>query len=235
MIYMDVKQFIGAYDISGDMNAINITSEHVGVDTSTFGHFATRNSRGQEQVGISGTGIHLQKANAAATLVSHLSLLEEPYTCLPFGESVGNTALLIPTLTTFDYSLGLTVNDKAPFSVSGKSDGTPLVQKGFLLAIGEKTSNGNSAVIQVGAVPSGKSLYVNFHCLDLEGTDVLLTLDRDSVATFDATPEEVANVTFTEAGAESGVSAAASALGYYRLSWEIDGNAASIVVAVGIK
>jgi hypothetical protein len=242
-IFYDVKQYVGKYDISGDMNRVDVQGGHALVDTSCFGHRATRNSLGLENVTITAEGIHRNAANAAShVLRQNLKLTGQPYTVVPNGATAGNPALFCPAMVETTYSVSATVGEKAPFNVTAMSEGQPLIELGKVFIVsGSRTANGNSVSFQMPAVTSGKKLYAVAHVLSADGTDPTLDIlvQSDAANSFGSPANVVTFTQFTDAGAEAKANSSVNSDTWYRVEYTIDSadddGDFSLVIVIGVQ
>ena len=137
------------------------------------------------------------------------------------------------------YEPGAKVGDMFAFSVSGDSDGDPLVS-GTLVANRTATSSGNSAGYQLGAVSAAQKVYAALHVLQgVSGTlPTLNAVLQSSVDNTFASP--TSRITFAQAtapGAQWMSQAGAITDTWWRLNYTLGGTTPSfpVVAVVGIR
>lgn len=126
-----------------------------------------------------------------------------PWTATPDTANVGDLAYLTQALTA-QYKLLGAVGDIAPWDASAAGS-WPLVRGQILHPPGTaRTATGTGTARQIGAVASGKSLYVALHVLSVAGTGgptLTITIESDDNSGFTSA---VTAGTFTAATAISG-------------------------------
>jgi hypothetical protein len=158
-------------------------------------------------------------------------------TVCPATASVSSLAWLSGYLET-NYVLGGSVGDVAPWTFNATGN-WPLVRGVVAHDPGTaRTTTGTGTSIQIGAVPTGKSLYAALHVLSVAGTTPSLTvaIQSDNATGF---PSPVTSLTFNAATSKGGqILRAAGPItdDWVRVSWTISGTTPSFLflVSVGI-
>lgn len=156
-----------------------------------------------------------------------------PASVCPATASVSSLAWLSGYLET-QYMLGGAVGDVAPWTLNA-SGSWPLVRGTVAHDPGTaRTATGSGTAIQIGAVPTGKSLYAALHVLSVAGTtpSLTVTVQSDNAVGF---PSPVTSLTFNAATAKGGqILRTAGPLtdDWARVSWTISGTAPSFLFLV---
>lgn len=238
LVFQDCKLYMGGYDLSGDHNAMGLSSKAEIKDKTAFGATARQRMAGLVDFDISGQGYFEGGAGLVdEVLHGKLALADEITTMCPTTGAVGEVAYLLKVLAAEYKPFGSgAVGEMLEFDLAAQgSSGVPPV-RGQVLATGAKTVTGNGAAVQLGAVASGKKLYAALHVLAVSGTDtptVTVTIESSADQAF-TTPNQRASFTAATAiGAEWIVPVDGPITDeYWRAVWTISGTTPSITLAV---
>lgn len=243
--------FLDGVDMKSVSNMVKFTAAKEVKDRTVFGNTAkVRVAGGLTDVQLAAAGFH---DNAAAA--------QDVKFRANWGTADILTTLMIPATS----GAVLVPGDKAwffkgtqPQYVTGEAQGNDLLWNlslqggyggygpvfGYVLDPGlvAKTADGNGTAFEAGAVAAGQYLYAIFHVTALTASDsVILKIESDSVATFDATPEyQITSSSFTAVGAQLAVRVAGPiADTFWRATWDVTdaggGVSTTVAVAMGIQ
>jgi len=246
-VLLDARLFVGAADLSGHGNKIEVTSEIEEKDVTNFRSGGAREVLGGlESVEINAEG---QWEAGDPGKIDDQAWADRrvlgPWTMGAEGGSdlaAGGLAYLTKALRTSITLLGA-VGDVAPWAAN--ATGTwPLVRGLFAHPSGvARTSSGSGTALNVGEVGAGQRLYASLHVLSVAGTSTpALTAvvesdteeafgdDPTTRLTFDAVTEPGGQILRTDGSAIAGHD-------WWRISWTITGDDPSFlfVAAIGIE
>lgn len=197
---VDATIFVDGYDLSGDVNNVDLPLERDALDSTTFGSGGWRERvpglfSGQLQVnGWYDTG--------AGTIGEHtadnIGANRTGTTVTPTGAD-GSDAFMFQGVDT-NLSLLGDVGSVSPFSLTqmvrssvGAKDGKLLLPKQTI------TGNTDGTAVQMGTVAAGENVYTVIHCFTA-GTTADVIVESDSQADFLGTPTERSSTTITATG-----------------------------------
>jgi hypothetical protein len=243
MTILNGRVFLRGCDLSGQSNKLGIeveaTSEDVtncrsgGAQEVIAGIVGAKVSGGgQVEYGLGGTVDY----DAWSQLGGRDSL-----TLCPDLDAVGDLAYLTDMFRGKYDMLG-ELGKVNTWTMNGSSSG-PIARGKILHPSGTaRSSTGDGTAVQVAALTEGQRLQACLHVLSLSAANTLdVTVESDSVATFDASAET--RITFTQATAtgdgQISRTAKAEAGGHadtwYRVTWEVTGGGSSLfVISLGI-
>ena len=237
----DCKMYVGAYDLSGDMNAHNLDYKADVKDITVFNNTSHKRLGGIKTVmskheGVWQAGVGL----VDDALFNNLGLANVPITVCPTTGAVGEPCYSFDALQT-DYAPALKMDDALRFSVSAEgSDGQNLVRC-TVMHNGAEIATGNGSIIQLGAVTSLQNLFGWLHVLAESGTSSpTLNVIVQSAATggFGSPTTRITFNAATGIGYQSANPVAGPITDqYWRVSWTISGSTPSFtfVVSLGIQ
>jgi hypothetical protein len=240
-IYKNVGIYVGSYNVAGDANQVGVDDGGKDTDTTTFAHDARRFRPTLPDPSFSVQGFVTFGADKVeAKLRANKGVNGVPFTVLPQGANTADgVAIFIPSGVQGNFNIGAEVGQALPFNVAGKAQGEPLVNGRVFVLAGVKSANGTSNALSLGPVAAGQKVYGVIHVLSANGTTPTLdvTVERDSVSSFDDDPQTV--LTFAQkdaAGYEAVANTAADTDAYYRVSYDLGGTDPefSFVVVVGV-
>jgi hypothetical protein len=246
LVLLDTRLFVGAADLSGHSNKVEIddtiedkevTNFRSGGAKEVLGGLETVsiNAEGQWEAGDPGK-IDDQAWADRRVLEAWTAGAESAS-----DTGVGSVAYLTKALRS-SIKLFAAVGDVAPWSA--KATGTwPLVRGEFAHPSGvARTTTGSGTALQLGAVAAGERLYASLHVLSVSGTlspTFTATVQSDSAEAFNVTP--ATQLTFAAATAAGGqilrTDGSAIADDWWRVGWTISGTDPSFlfVAAFGIE
>jgi hypothetical protein len=247
-VLLNVRYFMGAADLTGQSNKVELDDTFEEKETTTYGDDgAKRVLAGLESVAIASEGLvdRAEAAAADALFWSHRRIVEAHTVCPETSAvAVGTVAYLTQAVRLAAKLLGA-VGDVEPWTASAAGS-WPLARGVVLSAPGNAvTADADGTAIELGAVPAGKRLYGAAHVLSVAGTmapELTVIVESDSAEAFDASPEtRLTFATATAAGSEAvrSTSLAGHADTWYRASFDVEDNGGVgesflVVVAVGI-
>lgn len=237
-VLKNCKLYLGAFDLSGDMNKLAIASEREAKEKTVFGCATKISSPGLFNVGMAHEGFYeagIDKVDKV--LWDKFALSDEIMTICPTDGSSGEPAFSCKTLES-NYSPAGSVGEMFAFKVDAK--GTGDLVRATIMENGAKTVTGNGVARNLGAVSATQKLYGVMHILAVSGTTPTLDMkiQSDDAEGF-ASP--IDRITFTQATAK-GAQWATPVAGpitdtWWRCSYTIGGTSPSftVVVIIGIQ
>lgn len=242
----NVRVFAGGCDLTGASNKIDASADIDDKDVTTFGSTGPNGDIWKEVLG--GLGSSTLKAEGLweagdpskvddALWAANGSVI--PWSVLPRGggaaaPTYGDLAWLTKALNT-KYNVGGGVGDAAPWSADASGSGR-LPRGAVLHPPGTaRTATGTGTGVQLGAVPTGKSLYAALHVLSVAGTatpTITVAVESDTTNAF-AAPTTVGTFTAATAiGGQSLLVAGPATNTWYRAKWTIAGTTPSFLLLV---
>jgi len=245
LVLLDVRTFVGAADLSGHQNKLELTSNIEEKDVTNYRSGGARellggletveiNAEGQWEAGDPGKIDDQEWADRRVL---------GPWTMAAEGSSdlsAGGVAYLTKALRTSITLFG-PVGDVAAWSAN--ATGTwPLVRGAFAHPSGvARTTTGSGTAIQLGPVSAGQRLYASLHVLSVSGTTPSLTVEVESDTTEDFDDDPTTRLSFDAATGPVGqilrTDGSAIAHDWWRVNWTISGTNPSFlfVAAFGIQ
>ena len=241
-VLANAKIWVGGFDLSGDLSAIALKYGAELKETTNFasGGFKTRLpglqsfSFQHEGHWSGGTG------NVDDAIFNSLFALQNTVMSLdPTAAGVEGDHAYTGQVDVASYAPGAKIGDVFAFSVSGESDGAPLVA-GTLVANRNVNASGSGSVFNLGAVAAGQSVYASLHVLaPVTGTTPTLNVILQSAALvgFGSPANRITFAQATANGAQWGSAAGAITDAFWRVSYTIGGTSPSFpfVVVAGIR
>lgn len=246
LILLDTRVLVGAADLSGQSNKLELTDE---IEEKDVTHFRSGGAKevlgGLETVSIGAEGQWEAGDPGKVDDQAWASRrVLDAWTMGATGASdtaAGSLAYIAKALRTSFAILGA-VGNVAPWSAN--ATGTwPLVRGAFAHPSGvARTASGTGTALNLGALGAGERLYASLHVLSVAGTTptIDVTVTSDSAELFNASPET--RITFPQASEASGTilrtAAGAHLDDWYRAEWTISasgGESFLFVVAIGIE
>lgn len=196
IVLSDCKLWVGGYDMSTKLSSIALDDNPDMLDNTTFGATAKSRKKGLDVVAASLAGYWEQEPDVFFSVLGTTGL---PMTIAP-ASTVGGLCYMIPSTQNVEYSWGGSVGELNKFNVKVENVGSKMI-RGAIIKPGlvNWAISGASAAGAYGVVGATQYLYGVMHVMST-ATDVGDTLDvfieSDSVATFDATPED--QISFTQ-------------------------------------
>lgn len=242
LVFTDAKVFIAQYDVSGDLNQIQLNIGAEMVENTTFGAAARTKKPGLFTVDYSMQGYaNFGTGNSEEGLYGKVGTTDIPHTLVPDVIAVGGPCYFFKGAQA-EYSPSGGVGEMLKFSVNGGVSGGACI-KGKILETGATARNasGNTAEVLLGACTIPQKLYAVVHVLAKSGTTPTLDIIVQSDTTGFGTPAN--QITFAQFNNTTGLNAtyatplsANIADTYYRINYTIGGGSPSFrfVAAVGI-
>lgn len=239
-ILKDARLWIGAYNFSGDANALAFEHQAEMQDDTSLEDSARSRLAGLKSVALQCEGMWNSGAAGGGfieELLEQVGLQDVPATVCPIaGAAEGDRAFTFLAAHA-DYQRGGTVGELFRFSAGAQGRGVPLV-RGELLHNATRTVTGNGGARQLGALTAAQKLYASLHVLTVSGTNPSLTVVVQS-ASDQAFTTPNARITFgAKTAAAHDWSSVAGAVSdtWWRVNYTISGTTPSFlfVVAAGI-
>ena len=241
LVFTDAKIFIAQYDVSGDLNQVQLNIGAEMVENTGFGATARTKKPGLFTVDYSmqgfanfGTGLTDEGLFAKAGTV------DIPHTLVPDTIAVGGNCFFFKGAQA-GYSPGGQIGEMIKFTASGGVSGGACI-KGKVLETGAtmRVASGNSAEVLVSACTIPQKVFASIHVLAMQGTAPTLAVIVQSDTTGFASPaNQITFATFSNAIGSNFANTAASNITdtYYRVNYVIGGSNSpgfKFVAAVGI-
>lgn len=241
---IDSKILIGPYDLSGYANQLSVDFTAEMLDVSVFDGSTTRRFRpGLTNVELTASGFNDYDRTTPTSsgiddrIYGLIGGVGIPATLAPISLAEGGRAFTFRNLVASYMPVSGSVGEMAAFELSGRANGTRLVQ-GTVVGTGAKSTTGNTTTPpQLGLLATGKKLYAALHCVAASGTtptcDVII--ESDDAVGF---PSPVTRITFTQlttTGSEwKELSGPVATDTYWRAKWTIGGGTPSFTIHVVI-
>lgn len=239
-IWRDCKLFMGAYDLSGDMNAHALEYKADILEATVFGDTAKRRTGGLMGVTSKHEGLWTGGAGAVDdALFASIAAANQPLTVCPLTGAEGELAYFFNAKMA-QYSPGGKIGELLRFSVNSEGgDGSDLI-RGSVALNGTKTATGNGTIYNLGAVGATQKLYAALHVTSASGGTPSLTCAVQSAATggFGSPTTRITFGAKTAIGSEMAAPVAGAITdAYWRATWTISGSTPSFraVLLIGIK
>jgi hypothetical protein len=246
LILLDARLFVGAADLSGQSNKIELSSEIEEKDVTNWKSGGAKELLGGiESVSIAAGG--QWEAGDPGKIDDQQWASRRVLDAWTMGATsavdtgVGALAYLTKALRTSINLLGA-VGDVAPWEASAVGS-WPLVRSEFAHPSGvARTTTGTGTALNLGAMSAGQRLYGSLHVLSVAGSapTIDVVIASDTVQAFSGSPET--RITFPQLAEPDGTvlrtSAGAHADSWYRAQWTISsagGESFLFVVALGIE
>lgn len=238
-ILKGVRLFAGGVDLTGQSNKVELSAEYEEKDTTTFGSTDASGEIWKEVV----AGLGSASAQASGfweagdaskvdnDMWSTLGAIG-PWTICPLAATDGSLAYVLSALRT-SYSLLGAPGEVAPYAAQAKST-WPLARGKVIHPVGTaRSTTGTGTITQLGAVATGRSMYVSLHVVSASGTTPSLTVAIQSAATV-GFGSPTTRATFTAATTPGGqVTRITGPVTdeYWRVSYTISGTTPSFLFA----
>lgn len=193
------KLWLGAYNLSTDMQAMTIGSGIEPQDNTVFGDSFRSNFGGLAVPRFESEGLWQAGTDQVDPVLNTAVGVAD--TVLTMGAqtgAAGERAYFFRALVA-DYVPGGPVGELFKFTVSATGSGGGVLIPGTLLHNASVTATGNGTAYQVGAVSSSQFLYAAIHVVTVSGTNPTLDVivKSDDVENFGGTP--ATQITFAQA------------------------------------
>lgn len=238
-VLTNARIVVGPYELSGQMNSINLNYEAEMKDDTVFGTAGTRSNKpGLKNLAIQGSGFW--DSSIDQPRYDRIGANREVATVSSLGQAEGDRCFFTRGVDGAYNPLSGEVGELVGFELDMHAADTQLV-RGAVGATGIKTASGNSVGVQLGAIGALQRFYAALHALDpITGTlptlDVTIESDDNSGFTTPTT-----QVTFAQVTTVPGAQWATPVVGpitddWWRVVWTISGTLPSypILVSFGI-
>jgi len=232
------KIYVGQYDVSGDLNKVDLGNGGSDLNATVFNNTAGNTLAGLYKPKLSATGLVTLGAGLVhENLRSNLGVADVPITVSPQSGAAGDVAVFLKAIQA-TYTVGAKVGELLPFTLMASGRGVPAIAGNLFIAAGAKTATGTSSVIQQGAVSATQKVYAAVHVLAASGSTPTLDITLKSAAAvgFSSPTTRITFAQKTAVGSDFQSLAGAVTDQYWRVDYAIGGGTPSFsfVVAVGI-
>jgi len=235
-VLYDADILLGAYDLSGDHNKVNLSLTQDTKEVTVFGDVARKSIAGIMDIKADSEGF-LQFSDTPQAIEKTLfgrggvNLTGDVMT-VGHSKADGDTAYIFKGVQEgFNDSAAL--GEPGKFTVS--SMGAYKFVRGTRLVRGSKTTTGNGTAYLMGLLSAGQTLYALLHVYAWNATNLVVKVQSDDAVGF---PSSADRITFTTAtGLTSEWKELAGPVAtdtYWRAAWTLTGTSASISVVIGI-
>ena len=229
LVFTDCKIYIAQYDMSGDINQVQLNVGAEMVENTTFGATARTKKAGLYTVDYNLNGFANYGSNLCdETLFAQTGNINVPHTLVPEGNAIGNVAYIFRGAQA-SYSPGGQVGEMIKFSVNGGVSGGAAIRAKILEpGTSMRTSNASGNEVLVGAASASQRVFVAVHVLEKQGNNATLDLIVQSDTTgFPSPANQITVAQFNNTLGSSWNNTAAGAITdtFYRVGWTIGGTA----------
>lgn len=160
---MNARVYLSEFDVSGDLNNIQIARTQADLDDTTFVNSGFRERiTGLSDGVFSFAGLsELTDQGQDEIFHTRFALVDCPVLVTLRGATDGDRCKFA-TIMQGSYSPGGTVGGRAEFSAEGKLS-NHVMTDGFVMAVGAKTGTFNGTWRELGAVTSSQKVYASIH------------------------------------------------------------------------
>lgn len=241
---VNARIFAGGADLTSASNKVDLSGEVEDKEVTNFGSIGTDGRVWKEII----AGLGSAKISAAGQWeAGDLSKVDDQAWqnrgavnawTVAIGGNVGDLAYLTKALES-KYTIGGSPGDVAPWQADATGSWA-LVRGQIMHPPGTaRSANGTGTARQLGAIATGKALYVCLHVLSVAGTaspSLTVTVESDDASGF-ASPTTVATFTAATAISDQALSVAGPTTdAWFRITWAVTGTTPSFlfVVSAGI-
>lgn len=237
------KLWLGSYDLSGHLQGAAVEIREESVDDTRFGYVSRSAANGIEDFVLQHEGVWSAGTGAPDNAIDdYKGLADVLATWAPVDGDVGSVARIM-RVTAPTYELGEKVGELQRFSVGVKASGGAGAVRGYMAVNANLASTDDGTALNLGVLPTGKSLYAGLHVTAADGSSPTLDLiiESDTEEAFGDDP--TTRITFTQmtaAGYQWGTPVAGPIADHdwWRASWTIGGSSSpnfDAVVAIGFR
>lgn len=236
-VLTNARIVVGGYELSGQMNSVNLNYQAEMKDDTVFGTAGTRSNKpGLKQVSLQGN--IFWDATIDEPRYDRIGAVREVFTVSNLGQTVGDVGYICRGVDGSYNPLTGEVGELVMAQLDMHSANTQLARS-VVGATGTKIATGTGTGIQLGAVGANSRLYAALHAIDpVTGTLPTLdvTIESDDAIGF---PSPTVRATFTQMtarGAQWTEVAGPITDDWWRVVWTIGGTLPSfpILVSFGI-
>ncbi len=228
------------YDFTADWNTVDLTLSRDALDDTALPDTARSVLGGIRSLSLAASGFaDLGAATNEGIANSHWGSTGKVLTMMPYDADEGEIAYTSKG-TELEYSLGGTVGEMFPISISALSSATEIV-RGTIMGTGAQVATGTGTELQLGAVGATEYLYGTLHCTAVSGTNTpTITVKIYSAAASGmAGKTERIGFTATTAIEAQWATPVAGAITdtWWRVDWTVSGTNPSLTIycTVGIQ
>lgn len=240
MILTHCRIYHGAYNLSGDLNSLELSLEAETQDITTFNDNGwTKVAPGLKTGNFSYEGYFTAGSGSISEHLNSEFATTDTTMTLATSENDGVTAYLTKSATAQVQVLGGSVGEAGKITASGTAS-TDVVRGTILIpSSSAKTSTGTGTGRQLGALSAAQTFYASLHVLSVSGTgtpSLTVKIQSDDNSGFTSPTDQITFSAATAAGAQWGSKVGAVTDNYWRVSYTISGTNPSFtfVVAAGI-
>lgn len=240
IILTDAKAYLGEFDISGDLNQVDINYSADAPEDTAFGATYHTSKPGLRKAKIHHEG-YVQFGSTTTKvdgrLYAKFATADVPISVAAEGGDAGEVALFMKSLET-QYNFGASVGELLKFQVDcGASGANVQLVKGTIFEDGKtsRTSASNTATRTLGAVSATQKIYAVLHLLAFVGTNVTFTL-KSAVTDFATVTTRFTFTQNTAVGSEFPTPVAGAITDtFWRFEWTGTFTSFSAVLIAGIQ
>lgn len=240
IVLTDAKSYLGEFNISGDLNQVNINYSADPQEDTAFGATFHTSKPGLRKAAIHQEG-YVQFGATTTTvdgrLYSKFAVADVPISVAAEGGDAGEIAFFMKALEAH-YNIGASVGEMLKFQVdTGPSGANVQLVKGTIMEDGKtaRTVAGNSASRALGAVSATQKLHAVLHVLAFSGTSVVFKV-RSAVTDFATITDRITFQTVTAPTSEDPTPVAGAITDtFWRVDWTGTFTSFNAVVIVGIQ
>lgn len=240
-VLKNCKLYAEGYNLSGDMNQMELLSERDAVDNTVFGDDTEHSIPGLFRHTLNHQGFY-QADNADFqvddVLNSMFATADQIVSICPTDGAAGERVFTIKSLEV-NYSPGGRVGEAFAFTVSAK--GVSDLVRATVMETGAKTAIGTGTARQLGAVTANQKLYATMHVVAVSGTNPTLDMiiQSDDAEGFASAEDRITFSQATAIGAQWATPVEGAITDdWWRCSYTIGGTddpSFTVVVLVGIQ
>lgn len=245
VVFNNAKVLAGGYDLSGQLNEVNLQYEAEQLDDTHFGD-STRKSKGGLKVAQFGMSGHLEYGDAAIDNILFANVgrvaasepILDPITISPEGGEFGTRSFIFKPLLQSITPVGGDIGELIPFTAAAVGrDGKSLIRAQMMHDLDPaRTGSGVATVSQLGAIAAGQTMYMSLHVIAVSGSsptlDVIVESDDNSGITSGTTRITAAQM--TGIGSQYLTLAGPITDDYWRVGYTLGGSSPSFTFAVAL-
>lgn len=237
-VLTDANIWLAEYDLTADMNAIDLQYVAEAKDDTCFGDGTETNLGGVRSTAMEASG-HWEAENSDVAIQGVVGVADKLITVSPNGAAEGDVAYFFKSLAG-RYTQEGQHGEIYAFTLSATGSGGELTRGTIMVSPDAAiTATGTSTARNLGAVASGEKVYAGLHVISASGTAPTLdvTVDSDDAMAFTT---GTTRITFTQATAATSEWASADGAitdTWWRIGYTLGGTSPSFtfIVTVGIK
>ena len=240
VVMTDAKAYMGQFDISGDLNKVDVSLSADALEDTAFGATFHTSKPGLRKAKFHQEGFVQFGATTTTVdgrIYSKFAVADVPVSVAAEGGDAGEMALFMKALHS-QYNIGAGVGDLLKFQVDAEASGTGVqLVKGVIMEDGKtsRTIAGNTATRTLGAVSATQKIYAVLHLLAFSGTNVTFVL-KSAVTDFATITDRITFTQNTAVGSEFPTPVAGSITDtFWRVYWTGTFTSFSAVVIAGIQ